>query len=200
MLSNEQLQEFKNQLLARKEELASAKESSSVAEQSTELSQYDNHPADNATDLFDREKDMALDQHAEQELQKIDNSLKAIEEGTYGICAVSGKEIPIERLKAIPTALTRVEHANGQRASLDDRPSEEDVLNASTEAPYKAADGEIRDYEDSFSDVARYGTSETPSDRGGDENTYDEMYEDEDLTTVATDIGGNERRIYPDNK
>jgi RNA polymerase-binding transcription factor DksA len=36
-------------------------------------------------------------------------ALTRIEEGTYGISSVSGKPIPIERLRAIPTATKLVD-------------------------------------------------------------------------------------------
>lgn len=35
-------------------------------------------------------------------LRKIEETLRRIENGTYGICEVCGEEIPIERLKARP--------------------------------------------------------------------------------------------------
>ena len=40
-----------------------------------ELSNYDNHPADTGTELFEREKDSALQRHAESELEEINNSI-----------------------------------------------------------------------------------------------------------------------------
>ena len=36
---------------------------------------YDNHPADDATELYEREKDIALYEHAQQELKEIDYAL-----------------------------------------------------------------------------------------------------------------------------
>ena len=36
-----------------------------------------------------------------------------IDKGTYGICTISGKPIPKERLKAIPWASERVEYKAG---------------------------------------------------------------------------------------
>jgi RNA polymerase-binding transcription factor DksA len=37
-------------------------------------------------------------------LEEIDLALDRIEEGTYGTCAVCGREIPEERLAAVPYA------------------------------------------------------------------------------------------------
>ncbi|MFC7320225.1 TraR/DksA C4-type zinc finger protein [Halobacillus campisalis] len=94
---------------------------------SGELSQYDNHPADSGTELFEREKDMALLDHTEQELEDINSALKRLERGTYGICEVSGKQIPKERLEAVPTAKTLKEYA-APRYVPEDRGVEEEVL------------------------------------------------------------------------
>jgi len=42
----------------------------------------------------------------EKRLVETKEALKRIEDGTYGICENCGKEIPIERLKAYPSAKT----------------------------------------------------------------------------------------------
>jgi YteA family regulatory protein len=94
---------------------------------SGELSQYDNHPADTSTALYEREKDLALRRQLEEELRDVNQALQKMEEGTYGICEVTGEPIPIERLHAIPTARTTRE-ASPDQAIYDYRPVEEDVL------------------------------------------------------------------------
>ncbi|WP_173917141.1 TraR/DksA C4-type zinc finger protein [Halobacillus sp. Marseille-Q1614] len=93
---------------------------------SGELSQYDNHPADSGTELFEREKDMALLDHLEEELEEVKYSLDQIEKGTYGTCEVTGQQIPYERLEAYPTARTVIEHA--EQSVPKDRSVEEAVL------------------------------------------------------------------------
>jgi YteA family regulatory protein len=162
-MTDEQLKTLKNLLI---DQLNSLEDRVSHTEEfeTTELSNYDNHPADNATDLFDQERGMALDQFKEEELNKVKAALAAIEDGSYGICAVSGKEIPYERLEALPTALTRIEYAKDQ-PDLTSRPSEEDVLRGSTGQPVEKEDGRLRDYQDSFSDVETYGSSDGPQDQ-----------------------------------
>jgi RNA polymerase-binding protein DksA len=62
----------------------------------------DNHPADAATETFDRELDYSLEESAEALLASIDSALQRIEAGTYGSCANCGSEISPERLEAIP--------------------------------------------------------------------------------------------------
>lgn len=48
---------------------------------------------------------------AQHGIEQINNALLRIENGTYGICAVSGEPIEPERLEAVPFATTCVEYA-----------------------------------------------------------------------------------------
>ncbi len=48
----------------------------------------------------------------ETELHEVRHALEKIENGTYGICEVSGKPIEEDRLKANPSARTCKEHMN----------------------------------------------------------------------------------------
>ena len=48
---------------------------------------------------------------AQQNLELVNNALLRIENGTYGICTVSGEEIEPERLEAVPFATTCIKHA-----------------------------------------------------------------------------------------
>ena len=48
---------------------------------------------------------------AQQNLELVNNALLRIENGTYGICAVSGEEIEPARLEAVPFATTCMKHA-----------------------------------------------------------------------------------------
>lgn len=75
-------------------------------EHTGELSMYDNHPADVASDTFEREKNEALLHNARQTLKLIDMALRKIEHGTYTICEECGQEIPRERLEVLPFAIT----------------------------------------------------------------------------------------------
>jgi RNA polymerase-binding protein DksA len=64
----------------------------------------DQHPADTATETFDRELAVTLVDNAESVLAAIEQALARIEEGTYGICVNCGKPIAPERLEALPYA------------------------------------------------------------------------------------------------
>lgn len=68
-----------------------------------EDSLYDQHPADIGTETFARERDLGLKDALETDKAKIERALRRIEEGTYGICERCGREIPEERLRAVPT-------------------------------------------------------------------------------------------------
>jgi RNA polymerase-binding transcription factor DksA len=69
----------------------------------------DQHLADHASDTFERELDESLEENAEEIIREVDAALKAIDEGTYGTCAACGREIPEERLAAVPYATLCVE-------------------------------------------------------------------------------------------
>lgn len=73
-----------------------------------ELAAYDQHPADRASDTFEREKDLSILEGLEHELAEIEAALERIEAGTYGVDEVTGDPIAAERLDAWPTARTNV--------------------------------------------------------------------------------------------
>lgn len=75
--------------------------------------QFDEESGEGDTLAVERERDLALSAHARAAVEQIDAALARIDEGTYGICVVSGKPIPRQRLNAIPWAAERVEHKAG---------------------------------------------------------------------------------------
>ena len=75
---------------------------------------------------------------------------------------MSGEEIPFERLEAMPTATTCIQHATN-KLNMDTRPVEEEVLSPSFHKHDEDRSVEY-DAEDAWQDVANYGTSETPAD------------------------------------
>ena len=52
----------------------------------TELSSYDNHPADIGTEVFMMEQEKGFKNKLNDNVYEIDESLEAIKNGTYGIC------------------------------------------------------------------------------------------------------------------
>jgi YteA family regulatory protein len=88
--------------------------SESESENISELSSIDQHPGDLGTETFEREKDFSLLQQLEAEIEDLDAALRKVDEGTYGICEVCGKEIDPERLEAMPGTRTCIEHAGAR--------------------------------------------------------------------------------------
>ena len=88
---------------------------------------------------------------------------------------MSGEEIPFERLEAMPTATTCIQHATN-KLNMNTRPVEEEVLSPSFHKHDEDHSIEY-DAEDAWQDVANYGTSETPSDlERQDSKNYNGMY------------------------
>ncbi len=67
-----------------------------------DISGYAFHMADLATDTYDREFSLDLASNERQLLYEIDESLKKIQEGKFGICEECKSPITKTRLKAIP--------------------------------------------------------------------------------------------------
>ena len=59
---------------------------------------------DRATDLENQEALEAIENSKINEIRKIQEALKRIAAGTYGICAQCGEDIDPKRLKVLPTA------------------------------------------------------------------------------------------------
>jgi RNA polymerase-binding transcription factor DksA len=77
--------------------------------QSGELTHYDQHPADQGSETFEREKDLAILEQLESDLAEIEAALARLDDGTYGVDEVTGEPIDPERLAAYPHARTNVD-------------------------------------------------------------------------------------------
>ncbi|EGL82576.1 transcriptional regulator, TraR/DksA family [Caldalkalibacillus thermarum TA2.A1] len=208
MLTEEQKRELHAALMTRYRELEAqlahndhfGQERALVKDSVGELSNYDNHPSDLGTEEYERAKDIALNEHAEQELSDVKRALAAFAEGTYGICEICGEEIPLERLQAVPTT-TRCRNHAADRFVSRKRPAEEDIL----EPPfgrfeYDDQDVVVFDAEDAWQSAAAHGSSDTPSDFYDPAKEYEEMFAEADERVGAvedveefliTDMEGN---------
>lgn len=74
----------------------------SSKEDSGDLSGYSQHMADAGTDTFDRDFALSLLSSEQDALFEIEEAIKRIINGTYGICEITGVSINSERLKAVP--------------------------------------------------------------------------------------------------
>jgi RNA polymerase-binding transcription factor len=64
-----------------------------------------NHMADDATDLYEQEKTLALLHHTEKLLTKVEAALRKLDEGSYGSCDQCGVAIDRARLESLPYAM-----------------------------------------------------------------------------------------------
>lgn len=109
-LSNKEIEKYKQQLIAMRAGLVNTLEENSREVKSPEESKgYSQHQADEGTDDFNRRMNLQLNAEETETLRLIDRALEKIEEGTYGICDISGKPINKKRLDAIPYAIMTVE-------------------------------------------------------------------------------------------
>ena len=74
-----------------------------------EVSAHGLHQADAGSDAYDRDFALSLLSQEQDALFEIDEALKRIAKGTYGVCEMSGKNIPKARLEARPFARFTVE-------------------------------------------------------------------------------------------
>jgi DnaK suppressor protein len=75
----------------------------------SEASAFGMHQADAGSDAYDRDFALSLLSQEQDALYEIEEALKRVEAGTYGVCEMSGKPIPHARLEAIPFARFTVE-------------------------------------------------------------------------------------------
>lgn len=78
-------------------------------ESAEEMSSYSLHMADSGTDNFDRDFALSLLSADQDAIYEIEEALKRLEKGTYGVCELTGKPIPRARLDAIPWTRFTVE-------------------------------------------------------------------------------------------
>jgi RNA polymerase-binding protein DksA len=109
--TKKQLEFFKNKLLTEKQrvleemdELQQSNLKQSISDSAGEISRYSYHLGDVASLSYGREFSMGLAERQQKYLEQIDEALQRIEEGTYGICKVTGELIDVERLEEVPVA------------------------------------------------------------------------------------------------
>jgi len=70
----------------------------------SEASAFGMHQADAGSDTYEKDFALSLLSQEQDALYEIEEALKRVELGGYGICEMSGKTIPLNRLEAIPFA------------------------------------------------------------------------------------------------
>ncbi len=109
-LSKQQLKQFRQLLITERikfvDEIRSIAQdtSKSPRDASGDLSAYTVHMADMAADTFEREMSMNIVSNEQEVLYQIDDALKRLDDGSFGICQQCNKPITMSRLKAVPYA------------------------------------------------------------------------------------------------
>jgi len=99
---------YQTNLLALRERLLDQMDG--LAKESAEqMAGYSLHMADSGTDNFDRDFALSLLSSDQDAIYEIEEALRRIQKGTYGVCELTGKQIPRARLDAIPWTRFTVE-------------------------------------------------------------------------------------------
>lgn len=107
-LSKDEIEKFKKRLIELKNQMVHMVRETSEDVKATETKGYSQHQADEGTDDFDRTISLELTNKEYDILRQIERALEKIEEGTFGRCDITGDEIPLKRLEAVPYATMTV--------------------------------------------------------------------------------------------
>ncbi len=108
-LKKSEIEGFKSRLeVLQKQMTQFVREASEGVKSNDETRGYSQHQADEGTDDFDRTISLNLTDQEVKVLKQIERALAKIDDGTYGTCDVSGEEIPLQRLDAVPYATMTV--------------------------------------------------------------------------------------------
>ena len=123
MLSEDQRRTIEQRLLAERGDTLDALEkfderAVEFRDRAGELSLYDQHPADYATEAEEQEKDFLLASVEGRRLYAIDEALSRLYNApdTFGVCEVGGETIEMERLEIIPETRLCARHAREAEA------------------------------------------------------------------------------------
>ncbi|MFW6026937.1 MAG: TraR/DksA C4-type zinc finger protein [Candidatus Woesearchaeota archaeon] len=168
---------FRKKLIKEKKSLLkslinfNSEERKGIKDSTGELSSYDNHPGDQGTNTYDREKDNGLRDNTLSILKKVNMALNLIKKNKYGICQNCNKNINLERLEAIPYSLLCKGCNEKEEKELIFDPNnlkvEEDIEAEQTQKYYLKQLKKLDfDKEKAWLEVAKFGTSHfDPEDR-----------------------------------
>jgi RNA polymerase-binding transcription factor DksA len=100
---------------ARERVAALEREFAGLAEAASAAGTDDEHDPEGATLAFERQHAAALLEAAREQVAAVDDALRRLAEGRYGVCERCGQPIGAERLAARPSAVTCVRCAGGGR-------------------------------------------------------------------------------------
>ena len=109
-----ELMHFRQLLLKKRQELAGdvkQMETEALKGQSGSLSSVPQHMADQGSDTYDQSLALDLAAADRKLIKEIDEAIKRIDNGTFGVCEMTGKPIRPERLEELPWARYSIEAA-----------------------------------------------------------------------------------------
>lgn len=155
-----QLQQLKKDLVGQTEVTEGLQEHEGLRDSTQELSVIDNHPADVASENYERSKDISLHEKNQLVLKKVEEALDKLESGRYGRCENCAREIPEDRLDAVPYAEFCLECKKESEGVPHDypRPIEEGGLTPPFSRTYMEGKDDYTGYdgEDTWQDVGKY--------------------------------------------
>jgi DnaK suppressor protein len=108
-LKKNEIAKFKKRLEDLREQMTQMVRGASEDVKTTDESKgYSQHQADEGTDDFDRIISLEVTNKEYTILRQIERALEKIDDNTYGICDITGEEIPLARLEAVPYATMTV--------------------------------------------------------------------------------------------
>lgn len=112
--NKKELARYKALLLAKRVELigdVNNMENEALRSSAGSLSNLPQHMADQGSDAYDQSLALDLAAADRRLIKEIDDALQRIEDGTYGLCEITGQPIKIDRLDEIPWARHSIEAA-----------------------------------------------------------------------------------------
>jgi len=162
------LEQRRQELLGLIDELRDDGLGESFKESTQELSSYDNQSADAASELFEREKDYGMLENLRLQLEGVDEAMRRLKSGSYGLCLRCGGRIAPERLEALPWAELCSPCANNVSERQRRRPVPVGhALPSEPSFAHSFRDGKDEvgfDGEDTWQALARYGNANSPQD------------------------------------
>ncbi|MBI2742678.1 MAG: TraR/DksA family transcriptional regulator [Chlamydiales bacterium] len=108
-LKKSEIDKFKQRLLELRAQLQQLVRGATEEVKSDDKSKgYSQHQADEGTDDFVRTISLEVTNKEYTILRQIERALEKIDENTYGVCDITGEEIPVKRLEAVPYATMTV--------------------------------------------------------------------------------------------
>ena len=104
MLDEERMQRNREWLEDEQARLQNELSSNSTAMDERERPGYGTHMADNATEVFEQAKNLAVRTRLRYTLEEINRALEKMYQGVYMVCDRCGERIDPARLKALPHA------------------------------------------------------------------------------------------------